>query len=250
MGGIVTEKVFEIHYSHVDYYKRAKVTTLIDFFNDIATYQSEKLGIGIDYLRENHKGWVILKWQIDIKKYPLYMDKIIVRTQPVAARKIFAYRNFEILDLKGNLMASAKSIWSLVDIENMRPVRLTNEILEKYKIKEEKGQKYNIEEASNFSEDRINNSTSFKIRYSDIDTNKHVNNEKYVAWMIENVPKGIVLGYRLTKIKINYKKETKYGENIEVLSQISENNGTIICLHKIKNNEGEFLTLGESNWEK
>lgn len=249
IGGIATEKTFEVHYSNVDYYKRAKITTIIDFFNDIATYQSEKLGIGIDHLRENHTGWIILKWEINIKKYPLYMDKIIVRTQPAAARKVFAYRNFEILDLQGNLMVSAKSVWSLVDIKNMRPVRLTNEILEKYKIKEEKGQKYKIEEASNFSEDRINNSTSFKIRYSDIDTNGHVNNEKYAAWMIENVPKDIVLGYRLTKLKIYYKKETKYGENIEVLSQIIEKDDKIICLHKIKNNEGQLLTLGESNWE-
>lgn len=249
MGGIVTEKIFEVHYSHVDYYKRAKLTSIIDFLNDIATYQSEKLGIGIDYLRENKSGWVILKWEINVKKYPLYMDKVLVRTQPVAGRKIFAYRNFEILDLQGNLLVSAKSVWSLVDIENMRPVRLTDEILGRYEIKEEKGQKYKIEEALDFSEDKINNSTSFRIRYSDIDTNGHVNNEKYAAWMIENVPKDIVLGYRLTKLKIHFKKETKYGENIKVLSEVIQKDDKIICLHKIKNNKDMLLTLGESIWE-
>ena len=51
---------------------------------------------------------------------------------------------------------------------------------------------------------------SFQVRYSDIDTNMHVNNVKYAAWALETVPKDIVLNYELKNIKATYEKETTY----------------------------------------
>ena len=56
---------------------------------------------------------------------------------------------------------------------------------------------------------------SFDVRYSDIDTNMHVNNVKYVSWALETVPKDIVLNYELKNVKVTYEKETTYGETIK-----------------------------------
>ena len=43
-------KEYEIHYYEVDFRKQMKITSLIDFFGDLATCQSENLGVGMDYL--------------------------------------------------------------------------------------------------------------------------------------------------------------------------------------------------------
>ncbi|WP_461207343.1 acyl-[acyl-carrier-protein] thioesterase [Clostridium sp. DL1XJH146] len=248
MSGVITEKEFDIHYSDVDLYKRAKITNTIDFFNDIAAYQSEILGIGIGYLKENNFAWVILKWEIEITKLPRYMDKVVVRTQPVGAKKFYAYRNFEIRDLEENILVNAKSLWGQIDIKNMRPIRIPDNMLEQYQIEDKKVGPLKFDKIRECK--KIDNSITFKIRYGDIDTNGHVNNEKYIAWMIESVPKEIVVGYLLTKLKINYKKETKYGEEIKVLSEINKENNEIVCVHKIIDLIGQVITVGESHWIK
>lgn len=45
------EQEYRIHYYEIDYKKRALITSLMNYFDDVATCQSEKLGVGIDYLR-------------------------------------------------------------------------------------------------------------------------------------------------------------------------------------------------------
>jgi medium-chain acyl-[acyl-carrier-protein] hydrolase len=248
MSGISTENKFQVHYSQLDYFKRVKITTIVDFFNDMAVYQSEILGIGLEYLKENGFGWVILKWDINIIKTPKYLDEIIVKTQPTGKRRIFAYRNFEIRDLQGNLMVEAKSIWSLVKIKDLKPVQIPDVVSDKYKLEDSNDIQNKIKDPNNF-EGRAN-SIDIRIRYGDIDTNGHVNNEKYIAWIIESMPKEVIMKYNLKKLKISYKKETKYGENIQVLIKREIQNDMIICLHKIINEAQEVITLAETHWER
>ena len=47
---------------------------------------------------------------------------------------------------------------------------------------------------------------TFKVRYSDIDSNGHVNNTKYIEWSIETLPKNIVDNYMLEEIKVIFEK--------------------------------------------
>ncbi|SHH98763.1 acyl-[acyl-carrier-protein] thioesterase [Clostridium grantii] len=248
MSGVITENKFQVHYSQIDYFKRAKITTIVDFFNDMAVYQSEKLGIGLEYLNDNGFGWIILKWDINIIKMPKYLDEIIVKTQPVGKRKIFAYRKFEITDIHGNLMVEAKSIWSLVNIKGLVPVKIPEQVSNKYNLKESNDIGNKIKDSSNFED--TSKSISIRIRYGDIDTNGHVNNEKYIAWIIESMSKEVIMQYNLKKLKISYKKETKYGENIQVLINEEIKDDRIICLHKIINEAQEVLTLAETQWER
>ncbi|MGB4470493.1 MAG: acyl-ACP thioesterase, partial [Tepidanaerobacteraceae bacterium] len=90
----------------------------------------------------------------------------------------------------------------------------------------------------------------FRVRYSDIDTNRHVNNVKYAAWAIESVPLEIVLNCTLTNLKVTYKKETTYGKNIKTLTQIIRQGENTTCLHSIVDENKNELCLLESKWAK
>ena len=48
----------------------------------------------------------------------------------------------------------------------------------------------------------------FNIRYSDIDSNKHVNNVKYVEWGLEVIPVEVITNYELKRVKVDFEKET------------------------------------------
>ncbi|MFL0269456.1 acyl-[acyl-carrier-protein] thioesterase [Candidatus Clostridium radicumherbarum] len=248
MSGFVYEKEYEIHYYEVDYKKRVLITSIVDYLEDSATKQSDELGIGMDYLVENNLGWVLYKWNIHMYKYPVYGEKILIRTCPCAMKKFYAYRTFELLNSNGETLGKAESVWFLLNIEKRRPVRVSEDILSAYGLTSNDDKPLEIENIKSL--ENYNYEKQFSVRYSDIDTNRHVNNEKYIAWAIETLPLDTVLNYTLKNIKVTYEKETIYGEDIRVLTEIEQGENNIICNHKILNKEEKELTLLKTTWEK
>lgn len=248
MSGFVYEKEYEIHYYEIDYKRNVLITSIVDFLGDIATKQSEELGVGINFLKEKKLAWVLYKWNIDMFKYPSYGEKIIVKTCPYSMRKFFAYRQFEILSSEGEILGKADSIWLLINVERRKPVRITEDLYRFYGVSLEDDSVLEIENIEKLQ--NINTEKTFNVRYSDIDTNRHVNNAKYIAWAIETVPMDVVLNYTLKNIKVTYEKETTYGEIIRVFTEEIYEDDKIICLHKIIDKEEKELTLLKTVWEK
>ena len=243
---VVTDRNYSIHYYEVDIHKRALMTSIINYLGDMAMYQSEILGVGIDHLKENDLAWVLYKWDITMNTYPLLNETIKVQTSAYSFKRFYAYRKHEIIDEKGNIIGHANSVWILINLGRRRPVRILEGMYEAYGINDSKNAPIEIEDIQAISQ--VDSEKSFKVRYSDIDTNMHVNNVKYVAWALETVPKDIVLNYELKNIKVTYEKETRYGETIKVSTEVIREENKIICRHKIINEDGGTLTLLESIW--
>ena len=246
MRGIITEKQYEIYYHDIDYNMKALITSLVNFFGDVAMYQSEELGIGIDYLRSNNVAWVLYKWDIYILEFPHYGDKIIVKTSAYSLKKFYAFREYEICNGEGKVICTAKSVWFLINTEKRRPIRVLNDLYKAYNIDEKCSEELSIDKIREI--DRVDNEETFTIRYSDIDTNRHVNNTKYISWAIEAIPVEKTLKYTLKKVRVVYKKETRYGHSITSQVQIDDNGDTMNCIHKILNEEGKEVTLLETSW--
>lgn len=244
----VTKKEYEIHYYEIDIKLQATLPVLVDLFTDVSTFQSEECGVGIDYMMEKNMAWILYKWDIDVIRYPKYREKIIVATEAYSVKKFYAYRKFYILDENGKTIATANSVWLLINIKERKPLKVPDSLVEAFRMSKDT-KVLKTKPLHKFRD--IKNSVEFKVRYSDIDTNGHVNNEKYASWMIEGVPLEIVENHTLKNIKITYKKETKYGETVKVLSDILQENNSIIVVHKIvRKDDGEQLTLGETIWER
>lgn len=248
MQPVITERKYSINYYDVDYKKRALISSILNFFSDLALYQSEVLNIGFDYLQENNLMWVISKYNVNIKRHPMYGETITIKTKPLAFRKFYAFRTFEVLDSNNETIITADSLWMLLDSNKRKPVTINEYLTDTYKVANSLKNSIKFDKISDIT--TVDCEKKFNVRYSDIDTNQHVNNVKYYSWAIESVPTDIVLSYTLCNVKIFYKKETTYGESIKVLTEINNDNNTIICIHKIIDNNGEELTRLQTTWIK
>ena len=74
--GVRTEKEYEVHYYEVNYRLDCKMSSIINYFCDIGAIQSNDLGVGIDYLTERRLAWVFYKYDIKVKRYPKFGEKI------------------------------------------------------------------------------------------------------------------------------------------------------------------------------
>jgi medium-chain acyl-[acyl-carrier-protein] hydrolase len=223
MDKLITKKEYEIHFYEIDYKRKSLITSIVNFFGDIAITQSEEIGMGLDYLSEKKLAWVIYKWNITMIRYPLIGEKITVRTWPFSFRKFYAYRKYDILDETGEVIGSADSVWFLINLLRRKPQSISSEIYAAYGISE--GSSESVDFGKIKHPVTIHEEKSFNVRYSDIDTNKHVNNAKYIDWCIETVPLNIVLNYTLQNIKVIYEKETTYGEMIKVSTELIKEEG-------------------------
>ncbi|MCE5220514.1 MAG: acyl-[acyl-carrier-protein] thioesterase [Clostridium sp.] len=248
MSKIFTKK-YEIHYYEVNSKLRCKLSSIIEFIGDVGTQQSEYLGDGMDYCKKNNCAWVFYKYDIKMHRYPVFGEMISVTTQPVGFKKFYALRKYVIRDEKDNLIGEASALFFLIDIKKRRPIRIQKEQYEFYGI--DGNVNYDISMDKIEINDEEQYRKQFNIRYSDIDSNNHVNNVKYVEWAIEAVPLDVINNYTLKRIKVVFEKECIYGDKVSVSATLKEiDDDNLKSYHKIRNSEGSQLTLLEADWEK
>ncbi len=182
-----------IRYSECDAEGRLSWVGLLDLFQDCSAFQSETLGVGVDYLKDKRRAWVLNYWQVRVNRFPAIAEEVEVSTVPYEIKGFFGLRNF-ILRSKGSggdgelppymrihdsaSLAYANSVWTFLDLDSMRPTRVTEPWLSAYKVSERIPMEYTQRKIA-VPKDMLA-LESFPIRRHHLDTNGHVNNARYV----------------------------------------------------------------------
>ncbi|XWS37093.1 hypothetical protein CRYUN_Cryun19dG0013200 [Craigia yunnanensis] len=66
-------------------------------------------------------------------------------------------------------------------------------------------------------------SLAIQPRWSDIDANQHVNNVKYIGWILESVLMDVLEDYNLTSMTLEYRRECLQFNLLESLTSSTEN---------------------------
>ena len=98
---------------------------LLKIMEDVSGFHSASIGYGVFEVESKRKAWMLLDWKMKVIKRPKYNDEIKAQTWSRGADRLYAYRDFQIMDREGNIIAIATSRWIFVDIDRRRPVRLT-----------------------------------------------------------------------------------------------------------------------------
>ena len=193
-----------------------RIVTLMNIFQDVADSHASKMGVGIEHCLNHGLAWVGSNYHIKISRMPTWHERIVVKTWPSGKNKLIATRDFLVEDEKGNAIIVASSQWVLIDFAKKRPVPLENNLPE-YQLTEKRSldtdfPKYNAPENADIT-------ASFKVRYDDIDVNKHVNNSIYPVWATECIDSDFRMAHQPQEIEISFKKECHHGESVEVKTQ-------------------------------
>lgn len=195
-----------IRYSETDETGALSLLGVINYLQDCSTFQSEDIGLGVEYLEEKKRAWLLSSWRIVIDRYPVLGERIKIGTWATSSKGIYGYRDFVIMDLVGNYLVRAESIWFFCDTEKMVPVRVMPEDVAAY----------GNEEALDLGKapkkilipEEYEEGIPVTIAAHHLDTNHHVNNAQYVDIAREAVPcTKMVKG-----IRADYKKAAVLGE--------------------------------------
>jgi len=229
---------FSREYSICSYECDAKGTlrlvSLMNMFQDAADTHAEILGVGIEHCIEHGLAWFGSNYHIKIFRMPSWHEKMQIITWPSQEKKIGAVRDFEVVDESGKVVIVASSQWILIDFAKKRPLSL-RENLPDYEVVEERSLETSFPRID--LPEKVTFRKSFAVRYDDIDVNGHVNNAVYPLWATEAMEKKFRLENRPSEIEIAFKKETLYGDVVNVSTQVDD----LISLHE--------MTAGDDNHE-
>ena len=206
-----------VRYSEIGVDGRLTPGALIDYFQDTATFQSEDYGIGLDYMRPFHYAWILASWQIDMLRMPSLGEEVVSTTWAYGFEKFYGYRNFTLTGEDGELLARANSVWVLMNMEKQRPVKVDPLMLEKYgteaKIEMEYAPRHILLPEGGEGQPPI------VIESFHLDTNRHVNNARYVELALGCLPEA----FEFSRMRVEYKKQALLGDVlIPVISRSSE----------------------------
>ena len=95
-----------IRYSELDESGHLRLESLLDYFQDCSTFQSEDIGLGVDCLKKRHLIWVMSSWQIVVERYPDLCEWVTIGTIPYDFKGFLGFRNFLMTDEEGRRLAS------------------------------------------------------------------------------------------------------------------------------------------------
>ncbi len=195
-----------IRYSELDENLRLPLHSLINYFQDCSTFQSEDLGIGVEYLKEKGKLWVLTSWQISVWRYPSLGEEIRTGTWACGFHGFTGMRNFVMETKAGEPLAAAYSEWAYMDLAAGRPVRADEDEMERYGIEdpmemEYAGRKIPVPEEQRFLE-------PVTVHAHHLDSNHHVNNGQYVAIAAEYLPGE----FQVRRLRAEYKRQARLGD--------------------------------------
>jgi len=190
-----------IRYSETDCDGKLSMASLLNYFQDASTFQSQDLGKGFSYMKEIGQVWVLSSWQIVVEKYPALGENVTVGTVPYDFKRFFGYRNFAMFDENGERIAVANTLWTLLDLQTGKPVAASEEMIAAYGM----GEKMEMEYAPRKIEipQGGRKEEPIVVRRQHLDTNHHVNNGQYVDMSMTFLPESFVIG----QMRAEYKQQ-------------------------------------------
>lgn len=208
------EQEFYIGIQDVGINYEATNKTLLEALTNVTNIHGNLVGQGINGNGKSFITWVVLNWKLEVYKRPKLCETILVRTWGQEYSRIGAYRDYDIFNQKGDVIAKATSMWIVLDTKTFKPIKLTGEIADVYGCEPQHKNFPDFKFTRSIDIDSpIISKTRLKINKSMIDCNNHVHNPAYMDLVNEVLPEGMN-EINFNNIEVCYKKEVKLHEEV------------------------------------
>lgn len=218
----------QIRYSECDSQARLTLAALLNYFQDCSTFQSEVLGVGGSYLKENNLVWVLSSWQIVVDRYPQLCEEVEIGTFPYAFKGCFGYRNFLMRTRDGEILARANSLWTLLNLQQQTMAHPTEKMKQAYELEEKLPMEYASRKITVPKEGIYEESIVVKKHH--LDTNNHVNNGQFVDMAMNSLTADFAIG----QMRAEYRMQAHLGD--ELIPYVVRTPD--LCIVSLQNREG------------
>lgn len=231
-----------VRYSELNHKKMIMdSSSIINYFQDCSTFQSEDLNRGLNFLQSKNRVWLLNGWQLQILR-PMHLgDYITVGTWAYDFKGFYGYRNFIMKNQEDDVLAVANSIWVYLDTDTGKPTRIPKDHagyeLEPPYPMEYFGRKIELPEHHDLK-------TPFDVVKSNIDSYNHVNNGQYIKMAEGFLPDSFLV----ESLRVEYRMQAVLGDTILPMVSAEDGRYTIV-LADLENRPYALLEFGGKHIE-
>jgi acyl-ACP thioesterase len=175
-------------------------------------------GFGVADLQGENLTWVLSRFAVEMFRYPRTDEKFFVETWIEDFGRVFTTRNFKVTDEAGSILGAGCAVWCMLDMTSRKAVDLKSK--EEYKHFAT-GIPCLIERPAKVGPLSSEPVSRHRVKYSDIDFNRHTNSMKYIEWMIDLFPMDAYLNREVKRMDVNYLNEALFGEVVDICQELT-----------------------------
>ncbi|GMH14141.1 hypothetical protein Nepgr_015982 [Nepenthes gracilis] len=198
--------------------------------------------------------WVVTQHQIVVDRYPKWGDVVQVDIWLSPLGKNAMQRGWLYRDLKtSEILARASSMWVMMHKHSRILSKFPDEVrqeLEPHYVSAPPVDRRKLPKLGDNTAEYIRGGLT--PRLSDLDVNQHVNNVKYIGWILESVPLQLMESNELSGITVEYKRECGMGNVLQSLTTVSAASvigERIECLHLLRLDDGTEVVRARTEWQ-
>jgi len=242
------EDTYLVSFYEVDAKNRVFLPSLWKYLQETAWNHAHRIGIGYSDLARNDHFWVLSRLAIEMNEYPGWGDKIRVKTWLLESSRLFAFRDFSIIKEDGRVIGGAKSAWVVLNLKSRKPQRIESFLKDLNPIPDQHGAETKLDKLP--APGVPGEEMFFSVHYGDLDMHQHVNNARYIEWILDSYPFEINQTHHITNFEINFLAESNCGDELSVQSE-RQKDSIPTFLHKmIRKEDGRELCRARVRWRR
>jgi len=205
---------FRVQPQDVDFQYKVTMSAMANILLTTAGYNADDNGFGIRFLNEMECTWVLTRFAVEMNRFPEQYEDISVETWIEDVGRASTTRNFCIRDSKNEIIGNACSVWVMLDLNTRRAKDLLAlDGIHQFASGEvgliEKPVKLDAIEGEDYD--------GFKVKYSDIDINGHVNTISYIEWISDCFSLDCYRKCGVKRFDFNFMNEMLYDDFVEIV---------------------------------
>ena len=201
----------------------------LDLAQHMAVFGADCLKFGDEQLGPYGCTWILARQHVRFERPVMHKEKIKMLTWHKGLDGLYFIRDYQLLDAEGNPAVNSTSSWVVMNLAERRVAR--GDFLSEIVSTDPQSPDNAItERAAKVAVPRgaeLELIGKHVVRYSDVDYNQHANNVKYTVWAMDALPEELVYNKFLKELTINFNKETRPGDTVELYHMI-DTDGTHI----------------------
>ncbi|KAJ3691939.1 hypothetical protein LUZ60_012289 [Juncus effusus] len=265
--GLVFRQNFLIRSYEIVSDKTASIQTIMNLLQETALNHmicAGLMGDGFGTTPEMSKRnliWVVCKMQVFFDSYPSWGDIVEIDTWMGPHSKNRNRRDWHIKDYNtGKTILRATSLWVMMNKQTRKlakiPEEVRNEIephfVEGMPILDEYDSKFpKLEGLDGYNAEKhlLRGLTPM---WEDLDANQHVNNVKYIGWILESASMEMLEKHELAEMTLEYRRECNKDSVVQSLTTVytdgPQDSEFIHCDHKLSLESGPTIVMAHTTW--
>ncbi len=211
------EMPLTVRYGEVGANGFVTLSSLGNWLQEAAGLSADELGFGAGALFPYGLTWILMRMILHIERLPSMQEPLVIATWP-SKFSHFGYRGYRIYDSERRCIVHGGSAWSVMDLATRTLAPLPEQLTAHYPEAPSACDDFSCRAIPKLRGGQACTGL-IRVRRDDLDINGHVNNTKYLAWIMEKLPFGQAAFPRM--VDISFRAECHPDDELEVSSMVA-----------------------------